>query len=85
MNRENYLKIVKYCEKRKCKVRTNYYDIFLDIKDTRSADKTKKLHEVLSNTMYDFNKNIIKRKLHTYLTDFSTLIRMFPKFNRLRI
>lgn len=39
----------------------NYYDIYLDIKDTRSADKTKKLHEVLSNTMYDFNQNIIKR------------------------
>lgn len=27
MNRENYLKIVKYCEKRKCKVRTNSYGI----------------------------------------------------------
>lgn len=39
----------------------NFYDIYLDIKDTRSADKTKKLHEVLSNTIYDFNQDIIKR------------------------
>lgn len=36
------------------------YNIFLDIKDTQGGKKTKKLHEVLSNNMYDFEKNIIK-------------------------
>ncbi len=34
--------------------------IFLDIKDTRSADKTRKLHEVLCNEKYDFHKEIIE-------------------------
>ncbi|MFC2170504.1 DUF3800 domain-containing protein [Calditrichota bacterium] len=36
------------------------YRIFLDIKDTRSALKTKKLHEVLCNANYDFSRNLIK-------------------------
>jgi len=35
--------------------------IFLDIKDTRSADKTRKLHDVLCNERYDFNKEIIEK------------------------
>ncbi|MFA7361929.1 MAG: DUF3800 domain-containing protein [Candidatus Kapaibacterium sp.] len=34
--------------------------IFMDIKDTRSSDKMKKLHEVLCNDRYDFNKDIIE-------------------------
>jgi len=34
--------------------------IFLDIKDTRSAGKMKKLHDVLCNANYDFNKEIIE-------------------------
>ena len=34
--------------------------IFLDIKDTRSADKIKKLHDVLCNDRYDFDKEIIE-------------------------
>lgn len=34
--------------------------IFLDIKDTRSTDKTKKLHNVLCNDRYDFDKEIIE-------------------------
>jgi len=37
------------------------YRIYLDIKDTRSADKTRRLHEVLSNNMYDFDRRIIER------------------------
>ncbi len=37
------------------------YRIYLDIKDTRSAEKTKKLHEVLCNANYDFNRRIISR------------------------
>lgn len=34
--------------------------IFIDIKDTRSADKTRKLHDVLCNDRYDFDKEIIE-------------------------
>lgn len=37
------------------------YRIYLDIKDTRSADKTAKLHDVLCNNFYDFERNIIER------------------------
>lgn len=37
------------------------YRIYLDIKDTRSGSKIKKLHEVLSNSMYDFSQQIIER------------------------
>ena len=37
------------------------YRIYLDIKDTRSADKVRKLHDVLCNNMYDFERKIISR------------------------
>ena len=37
------------------------YRIYLDIKDTRSAEKIRKLHNVLCNNMYDFDKKIITR------------------------
>lgn len=37
------------------------YRIYLDIKDTRSADKIAKLHDVLCNNMYDFQRQIIER------------------------
>ncbi len=37
------------------------YRIYLDIKDTRGAEKIKKLHEVLCNSMYDFSQQIIER------------------------
>ncbi len=37
------------------------YRIYLDIKDTRSADKVRKLHEVLANNIYDFSREIIER------------------------
>ncbi len=37
------------------------YRIYLDIKDTRGAVKVRKLHEVLSNSMYDFSQQIIER------------------------
>ena len=36
------------------------YRIYLDIKDTRGGRKIKKLHEVLSNEKYDFNRSIIE-------------------------
>ena len=37
------------------------YHIYLDKKDTRSAQKVKKLHEVLCNSLYDFDRKIVKR------------------------
>ena len=37
------------------------YRIYLDIKDTRSATKITMLHNVLSNNLYDFSRNIIER------------------------
>ena len=35
--------------------------IFIDQKDTHSANKARKLHEVLCNSAYDFDQNIIQR------------------------
>ncbi|MCU7960323.1 MAG: DUF3800 domain-containing protein [gamma proteobacterium symbiont of Bathyaustriella thionipta] len=37
------------------------YRVYLDIKDTRGAEKAAKLHEVLCNNMYDFSRNVIER------------------------
>jgi hypothetical protein len=37
------------------------YRIYLDIKDTRSASKVKKLHDVLCNNFYDFSREIVER------------------------
>lgn len=37
------------------------YRIYLDIKDTRSAAKIAKLHDVLCNNIYDFQRQIIER------------------------
>lgn len=37
------------------------YFIYLDIKDTRSSSKIKKLHNILCNNIYDFPRGIIRR------------------------
>jgi hypothetical protein len=37
------------------------YRIYLDIKDTHGAEKVKKLHDVLSNNLYDFSREIVER------------------------
>ncbi len=37
------------------------YRIYLDIKDTKSSDKISKLHDILSNNNYDFQRQIIER------------------------
>jgi len=39
----------------------NRYRIYLDKKDTRSATKVRKLHEVLGNNLYDFDRKILER------------------------
>jgi len=40
---------------------TDEFRIYLDIKDTKSSEKTANLHEVLCNSMYDFEHKIITR------------------------
>lgn len=35
------------------------YRIFLDIKDTLGGKRVAKLHEVLSNNLYDFDREIV--------------------------
>lgn len=37
------------------------YRLYLDKKDTRSASKVSKLHDVLCNNMYDFDRKIVER------------------------
>lgn len=37
------------------------YNIYIDIKDTRGQRKVDKLHEVLCNNHYDFNRNLIRK------------------------
>lgn len=39
----------------------HHYRIYIDIKDTRSAIKITKLHEVLCNNLFDFSREIIER------------------------
>ncbi|MBU4480439.1 DUF3800 domain-containing protein [Patescibacteria group bacterium] len=38
----------------------NDYFIYLDIKDTKSQEKVRKLQEILCNNIYDFDKSILK-------------------------
>lgn len=38
-----------------------HYRVYLDIKDTRGAQKAAKLHEVLCNNLYDFSREVIER------------------------
>lgn len=37
------------------------YRVYVDIKDTRGGPKTKKLHEVLCNSRWDFNQECVER------------------------
>ena len=37
------------------------YRIYIDLKDTRGAEKIAKLHDVLCNNMLDFSRNVIER------------------------
>lgn len=47
------------------------YCVYLDIKDTRGGTKVAKLREVLSNSMYDFDGNIVQRiqQVHSHEID----------------
>lgn len=37
------------------------YRIYMDVKDTRGGPKTRKLHDVMANDLYDFNKESVQR------------------------
>jgi hypothetical protein len=37
------------------------YRVYLDIKDTRGAQKAAKLHDVLCNNMYDYSRDVVER------------------------
>ena len=39
----------------------NEYNVFIDIKDTQSEKKVKKLRDVLCNNAYDFDKRLVKK------------------------
>jgi hypothetical protein len=49
------------------------YHIYLDIKDTRSRKKLRKLSDVLSNANYDFSREIIERIQHVRSHDINLL------------
>ena len=55
------------------------YRIYLDIKDTRSAAKVSKLHDVLSNNIYDFKREIVER-VQTVRSDEVELIQLTDLF-----
>lgn len=40
---------------------TDSYNIYIDIKDSHSYQKSKKLHDVCSNSQHDFSKEIIQK------------------------
>ncbi|OGF98412.1 MAG: hypothetical protein A2Z86_01215 [Candidatus Glassbacteria bacterium GWA2_58_10] len=45
------------------------YHVYLDVKDTRSRKKLRKLWEVLSNANYDFSREIIEKVQHVHSHD----------------
>lgn len=55
------------------------YEIYLDIKDTRSADRVAYLHKVLCNSQYDFDYRIIKR-VQTIRSEESQLMQLADLF-----
>lgn len=51
------------------------YRIFIDIKDTNGGGRVKKLQEVLSNNMYDFNGTVLK-KVEQTLSNHSEVLQL---------
>jgi len=49
------------------------YHFYLDIKDTRSREKLRRLHDVLANANYDFRREIIARMQHVHSHDIGLL------------
>lgn len=54
---------------------SNRYRIYIDIKDTLGVQKIERLHDVLCNNIYDFNKEIIER-LQQIRSDESSLLQL---------
>jgi len=55
------------------------YNIYLDIKDTYGGVRTKRLHQVLSSTIYDLKKEIVKQ-IQVYPSDQIELIQLTDLF-----
>ena len=49
------------------------YHVYLDVKDTRSRIRLQKLHEVLANANYDFQREIVARMQHVHSHDVGLL------------
>lgn len=56
-----YYKMYYYLLRRLLADRSNRYRVYLDVKDTDSSGKIRKLHEVLCNFMYDFDRLVLDR------------------------
>jgi len=55
-----YYKMYYFLLRRLLSERDNQYHIYIDIKDTNSATRVRKLHEVLCNSMRDFDREVLK-------------------------
>ncbi|MCD4823086.1 MAG: DUF3800 domain-containing protein [Phycisphaerae bacterium] len=53
--------------------RGKVYHVYLDIKDTRGQKKLQKLHDVLANANYDFQREIIAKMQHVHSHDIGLL------------
>lgn len=55
------------------------YNIFIDIKDTKGGPKVSRLHDMLSNKIYDFEKEIIKsiEQVHSHEVEILQLTDLF--------
>ncbi|TMN20811.1 DUF3800 domain-containing protein [Lentibacillus cibarius] len=55
------------------------YRVFIDIKDTNGGKKVNKLHEVLSNSKYDFSQEVIKdiNQIHSHESEIMQLCDLF--------
>lgn len=58
----------------------NHYQIFIDHKDTLGSAKVKKLQEVLANSIYDFDRNIV-RSTNIITSDSSTCLQLADLFS----
>ncbi|GLI56382.1 hypothetical protein PM10SUCC1_18960 [Propionigenium maris DSM 9537] len=55
--------------------KSDNYRIFIDIKDTNGGSKVRKLHEVLCNKIYDFEREIVK-KVEQIHSDHSEILQL---------
>ena len=55
------------------------YNTYIDIKDSRGGSKIRKLHDVICNNLYDFDRSIIKRiqLLHSRESEFVQMADIF--------